>query len=817
MNDDAQHWETLQKLFHLAEDLPDRDVDDLLAEFCDDPALRPRARALILTARAAAARAPANAEESSRERIGPYTLLRRLGAGGIGTVYLVERLVGGAVQRAALKMLSRSAAGPFFTERFAREQYILASLQHPNITRMLDAGESADGQPYLVMEYVDGVHLDHFCDAHNLGVADRLDLFLEICEAIAYAHRNLIVHLDLKPSNVLVTSSDGTIKVLDFGTSKLIQPDSLLTTTVMATPAYASPEQLLNEPVTTLCDIYALGAILYELLSGQRPNQDTSVAVLIERSMKEVAPLPITQAITLQAALDRGLTITRLQSLLSGDLSTIVAKCLNTRPKDRYVTVDELMADLRRYRAGRPILARPQTTTYRLGKFVRRNRKLVSFATVALIALLATSSYAIWRQEQAFRAGERALKMQTFMARLFQLANARYLAKPNATVPELLQLGVRVLPDFITDAGDLRAARLSLAESMTEDGDFQHAQPVYAQVIAEAKASRDIGSEAEAAAMGSNNADELGDEKLALALSDEAMSLLHSSQVTPSVRVKAKVFYASIRDNVDFGQEGNTRLLEEAAAESRQLPERERAFALGRLGGHLAQHGQLKEAESVMNEVIAIYGREPYAICDQAEDYGTIGYIRGAEGDLPGSLAFYRKSHDGLVACFGADSEQALEMQVHMVVTMLKLKQAPEAVSLLEASLPAWRRSVGSTSALADPLIYLTRAYLDVGNYAAAEPRAKELVEIQQKAGIGPKTYRMGVSQLVWAQALTGEGRYKEALPHATSAAAALRLLGHPSASQKKNAATAEALLADLRAAAASRTPVKLVVPPPDR
>ena len=192
--------------------------------------------------------------------------------------------MGGAPQRSALKVLSPHAAGPSFVERFHREQHILSSLDHPNITRMLDAGLGESGQPYLVMEYVEGEHLDVFCDARKLGIRERLQLFLQVCSAVAYAHRNLIVHLDLKPSNILV-SDEGTVKLLDFGTSKLVQADSQLTTTVLATPAYASPEQLRNEPVTTACDVYSLGAILFELLSGRRTTD--SAAIIFERALSE--------------------------------------------------------------------------------------------------------------------------------------------------------------------------------------------------------------------------------------------------------------------------------------------------------------------------------------------------------------------------------------------------------------------------------------------------------------------------------------------------------------------------------------------------
>jgi serine/threonine protein kinase len=246
------------------------------------------------------------------------------------------------------------------------------------------------------MEYVEGTYLDAYCDQRFVSVQDRLKLFVYVCDAVAYAHRNLVVHLDLKPSNILVTDADGTVKLLDFGTSKLIQPDSLLTTTVMATPAYASPEQLRNEAVTAVWAIYALGAILFELLAGRRPNLDSSVAI-------------------------------------------------------------------QRYLVGRPILARPQTTTYRIGKFIRRNRKSVVVGVLAVLALTGTSAYALWRQEQSVRAGRRAEQMQNFMYRLLKLANSNYMGKPAATVEDFLQLGVRVLPDFIKDPADLRAAKLSLA------------------------------------------------------------------------------------------------------------------------------------------------------------------------------------------------------------------------------------------------------------------------------------------------------------------------------------------------------------------
>lgn len=403
MSQDAANWETLQTLFHLVEQTPPEERERVLGDHCSDPKLRRRVMAMI---------AGLDAVEGTRtapivERIGPYSLIRLLGSGGMGFVYLVERVQGGAPKRLALKVLSPHAGGPSFIERFHREQHILGSLDHPNITRMLDAGTSESGQPYLVMEYIQGVHLDDYCDQHTLDIRARIQLFLQACEAVAFAHRNLVVHLDLKPSNILV-KEDGSVKLLDFGTSKLIQTDTYLTTTVLATPAFASPEQLRNEPVTTACDVYSLGVILFGLLSGSRPGGNAPVAVMLERAMREQEPQRLTTAVTKDGAEHCGLTLPRMHAMLKGDLENIVAKCLRSRPKDRYSSVDILMDDVRRYLDNRPVTARAQTATYKLGKFVRRNRKGVAAATIAFLLLSASLGYAEWRQQQALKEGRRA-------------------------------------------------------------------------------------------------------------------------------------------------------------------------------------------------------------------------------------------------------------------------------------------------------------------------------------------------------------------------------------------------------------------------
>ncbi len=805
MTQDADNWDALQSLFHMAEENPAADLDALLRETCPDPDLRKRARLLILAARETEAKdsTPSSARRESdprMRRIGPYSIVRRLGSGGIGTVYLVERIAGGVVQRAALKVLSLHAAGPFFADRFAREQHILASLDHPNITRMLDAGLSETGEPYLVMEYVDGAHLDTFCDDQSLGVPARLNLFLQVCDAVAYAHRNLVVHLDLKPSNILVHQAEGTVKLLDFGTSKLIQPDSLLTTTVMATPAYASPEQLRNEAVTTACDVYALGAILFELLSGRRPNQDSSVAIMIERSLKELPPEPITGAVTPEAASHRGVTQTRLLSMLRGDLTTIVAKCLTPRPKDRYASVDALITDIQRYLDGRPILARPQTTTYRLTKFVRRNRKAVIAGVFAVLALIATSSYALWRQEQAIVAGKRAIQMQTFMYQLFRLANTDYMGKPAASVPELLQLGVKVLPDFITDTADRRAALLSLAESMNTSGDYKSAEPIFREVIDSAKAAHDIPSEAEAEAEEGNVEYVLAKEKQGDALTANALMLSRTTGVSPSQRVLIEDMYAHNREDNGFRSDENVRLLRDALhiSEINHLPERETASAMTYLALAVEDHGNLPEAESLLRQTLEIYRREPYAICDEGLTYRYLGSIRSQRQDIPGALDLYKQAYERVRRCSGDDSLETLALQSYMANAMIKLGDAPQAVATLEASLPRWRTTVGPDSThIAAPLLFLTRAYIATGQFVQAERTATELLRVLT-GKINARSSTMGVCQEAWAQALAGQHRYREALVHAQIAVDAFP--SNPNPGEQANAAKALVTLQGIQA-----------------
>jgi len=333
--------------------------------------------------------------------------LKPLAAGGMGAVWIAERADGQFTMAAAVKLLRRGFDNDDARRLFMSERQILASLQHPSIARLLDGGISADGLPYLVMELIDGRPLDTHCSANRLDVASRLLLFRKVCEAVRFAHSHLIVHRDLKPQNVLVTAKS-EVKLLDFGIAKLLDQtpapaDQTSTTSIMLTPRYASPEQVLGLPISTQSDVYSLGVILYELLTGASPYSSTQhTAVEWFKVINDEESLPPSRKVA-DAALARQ---------LAGDLDSIVQKALEKSPADRYRSVEHLDSDIARYLAGQPVTARPQTLVYRARKFARRHALPVAASLSALALLI--GAFAITLFQYRIAAGERELAQRRF-------------------------------------------------------------------------------------------------------------------------------------------------------------------------------------------------------------------------------------------------------------------------------------------------------------------------------------------------------------------------------------------------------------------
>ena len=353
-------------------------------------------------------------------RIGPYRTERLLGSGGMGSVYLARRADGQFEQTVALKVMAPHLAGEEFVRGFRNERQLLAALAHPNITRLLDGGVAANGDLYLAMDYIEGQLLDRYCAELKLSVEGRIQLFLQVCEAVEFAHRNLIIHGDLKPGNILVTA-DGTVKLLDFGTAKLLRnPGGQVTQFALLTPRYASPEQLRGELVNTLSDVFSLGVILYEMLTGAWPFGDPkSTADGVDRALHGRGAGTPAQAVSEGAAAERSTSRERLRSQIEGDLSTIVLKMLESEPAHRYGSVGEVREDLERFRQGRPVHARSHSAWYAARKFVARNWLAVTATGLSAAALSALTIVSVYELAQARAQALRAERVAEFVKATF--------------------------------------------------------------------------------------------------------------------------------------------------------------------------------------------------------------------------------------------------------------------------------------------------------------------------------------------------------------------------------------------------------------
>ncbi|MGB2818080.1 MAG: serine/threonine-protein kinase, partial [Burkholderiaceae bacterium] len=367
---------------------------------------------------------PLPAEEQPGQRIGPYRLLSPLGEGGMGAVWLAERADGAFERQVALKLPHAEWIDRGLAQRFARERAVLASLNHTNIAQLFDAGWSEAGRPYLALEYVEGQPILAWSDTHHLDTNARLRLFVEVIRAVGHAHAHLVVHRDLKPSNVLVTA-DGTVKLLDFGIAKLVAADSASAEetelTRMSgralTPSYAAPEQILGQPVTTAVDIYALGVMLFELLTGERPYR-LGRADVQSRGALEEAIVRVDPATPSAVATDKA-----VKRALRGDLDAIVLKALKKRPEERYPTAAEFADDLERHLNHRPVRAQRDSRAYRLHRFVVRNRVAVSAVSAVLLALVVGLATTLWQARAARSEAEHANTIKQFVLSVIQEAD----------------------------------------------------------------------------------------------------------------------------------------------------------------------------------------------------------------------------------------------------------------------------------------------------------------------------------------------------------------------------------------------------------
>jgi non-specific serine/threonine protein kinase/serine/threonine-protein kinase len=482
----AQRWQRLEELFHAMLQLPREQRMAALAEACgDDVELRAEVERLLeadANATAFIGNASAGIERLAAtalppvDQIGAYRIVREIGRGGMGTVFLAERADAQFNLRVAIKLIKRGMDSDAVLERFRHERQILAGLEHPNIGRLLDGGTTPDGLPYFVMEYVDGLAIDEYCRTHQLPIDARLKLFLQVCAAVAYAHQHLVVHRDIKPSNILVTA-DGTPKLLDFGIAKLVESgdDAMATAfSVQAmTPQYASPEQLRGERVTTVSDVYALGVLLFELLAGKRPYELTG------KSTDEVAQTVAATAGTKPSTMAAQGGDEVLARHLRGDLDAITLTAMRPDPAERYGSASVLAEDVRRYMDARPVIARGDSWSYRAARFVRRRKLGVAAAAAILITLIggviATSWQARVAQSERARAERRFADVRRLSTSfLFEFHDA-IATLPGSTPARLLVVSkaLEYLDSLAVESGGDRELQRELATAYDRVGDVQ--------------------------------------------------------------------------------------------------------------------------------------------------------------------------------------------------------------------------------------------------------------------------------------------------------------------------------------------------------
>jgi serine/threonine protein kinase/tetratricopeptide (TPR) repeat protein len=516
-------WQQIQSLFEQLLDTGENERAVHLARACgDDTDLRSSVESLLKSdarredvlqhaiGEAAESLLDAHRDRLIGTRVGPYRIVSILGHGGMSTVYRGERDDSQYKQTVAIKVLQHATLHPRLRSRLHSERHILATLDHPSIARLIDSGDLEDGTPYLVMEHVDGVSIDAYCDSRTLFVRERIELFIQVCAAVQYAHRNLVVHRDIKPSNIFVTE-EGAPKLLDFGIAKLLAPESLSHTLPvtrlqerMLTPENAAPEQVLGRPITTATDIYALGVLLYQLLTGRSPYRLLSYSQLqLERAICMDDPVRPSHMVIakLNGEKDadrsrisdrRGLSPQRLRTRLSGDLDAIVAMAMRKEPDRRYPSVEALADDLNRHLLGQPVRARHGDWRYNTTKFMRRHLIAVGGVAAVFLGLTLFAGVMLWENRRIEMARDataqerdRAQQVSAFLVDVFSQADPFNAQGKEPTAKELLDRGAEKISGNLSLQPEVRAQLLeSIGLAYRRQGLSERAIPLFEQALA---------------------------------------------------------------------------------------------------------------------------------------------------------------------------------------------------------------------------------------------------------------------------------------------------------------------------------------------
>ncbi|MES1245352.1 MAG: serine/threonine-protein kinase [Acidobacteriota bacterium] len=701
---------------------------------------------------------------SAGDRVGPYRIVREIGRGGMGSVYLAGKADGDYEGQFALKVIRRGMDSDEVLGRFRSERRILTQLDHPQIARILDGGTTKDGRPYFVMEFVEGRPITEHCEAEHLSIRERLDLFLSVCAAVHAAHQNLVVHRDLKPANILVTRA-GVPKLLDFGIAKLLDPDRTLPELTMLerrpmTPLYASPEQLRGRQVTTASDVYSLGVLLYLLLTGQSPygQPPPEGEALIKAVCETDPPRPSTVA-------------GDLRRRLAGDLDNIVLLAMKKDPQRRYASVEQLAADIRRHLEGRPVLARPDTAAYRIGKFVRRHGWGVGFATAALLSIVGFSIMVTQLWRQAVRERDRAETVSRFLQDLFAVPDPAKSRGEEVTAREILDRGTERMSHDLENQPELRADLMAtMAQVYRNLGLFEPARRLAEESLAIRRKT-------------------LGNDHLLVSASLQTLAVVRR----------------------EMGENAESeRLLREALEIQRRRGATEtvdHAKGLNDLATLLEEKGDLASAEELYRESLAIKRK---LLGDEHEDVArglnNLGRLQHARKDYAGAERLYQEALAMRIRLFGpvhpevattlnnlavlyedrGDLALAERTYRHVLAMRRKLfgERHPRVARILGNLGPLLQRrqdfqgaeklcrealSIADESLERDHpdravyLRNLAAVLLEEGRAAEAEPLARESLAILKEAS--PSSWRVADAESVLGGCLAAQGRYGEAEP----------------------------------------------------
>lgn len=825
---DAARWNRLRELFDKVRDLPPDEQDAALREACGvDAELLADARALLAPASGdtdallggivAEEIASLETTNPAGERVGPYRLVREIGQGGMGAVYLAERVDGQFEQEVALKLIKPGLATDQFLARFRAERQILARLQHPHIARLLDGGIDDQGRPYFALEYIEGEPIDRYCASRALPVNERLRLFQQACRAVTYAHANLVIHRDLKPAHILVTA-DGQVRLLDFGIAKVVSDDDdggggggMTQLGIRAmTPAYASPEQIRAEAVGTATDVYSLGVILYELLTGVPPyDVHHRSAAEIERVVCDTVPPRPSSRVTEPRE--------RARKRLRGDLDVICLKALQKEPDRRYSSVEAFQEDIRRNLLGLPVLARPDSLAYRASRFAGRHRLAFGAGVAAAVVFLSSATYFTIRladeRDLARVEAARADQVATFLQGLFEVSDPDQSKGETVTARELLDLGAERIQRELTSEPEVRSSMMRVIGEVYQGlGLFDRARPLLTQALEDQRRiygddHREVAASESALGVLLQDVGEVEDAEALFRQSlatrqrlggdrdpdvSETMALLAYLLETRGDMVSAE---AMAREVLAINQElfpaGGPRV----------------AAAQANLAGMLRRQEQFDEAEPLLREALAaqrrIYGDNDLTVASTARNLASLLRDRGALdeaatlyeeaiatrrrilGDVHPEVAVALNSYAMLLDLTG-DSDRAIagyreliriQEQIHgdrphpdLAAIYNNFGASLRAAGALDEAADYFGRAIAMVDAALEPG-HPNRAYARVGlagvrmdqrRFADASPLLRDAVAIR-RGGL-PEGHRyIGDALVELGRCLTALGRFADA------------------------------------------------------